>query len=52
MATLMTTIHGVGAMNAADVTFYNLININVSKFLGFFVRYFRKLHLDMLNEFL
>ena len=31
---------------------YNWININVSKFLGFFVRYFGKLHLDVLNEFL
>ena len=30
----------------------NYGNINVSKFLGFFVRYFGKLHLDILNEFL
>ena len=45
-------IHSIGAMNAADITFYNSININVSKFSGFFVRYFGKLHLDILNEFL
>ena len=28
-------IHSIGAMNAVDVTFYNSININVSKFSGF-----------------
>ena len=31
---------------------YNWIEINVSKFLGFFVWYFGKLHLDVLNELL
>ena len=31
---------------------HNWIYINVSTFLGFFVRYFGKLHLDILNEFL
>ena len=52
MATLITSIVGIGAMNAADVTFAIELNINMSKFLGFFVQYFGKLHLNILNEFL
>ena len=52
VATLITSIVGIGAMNAADVTFAIELNINMSKFLGFFVQYFGKLHLDILNEFL
>ena len=39
--------------DAADIIIiYSWININLSTFFGFFVRYFGTLHLDVLSELL